>query len=70
MLNIKSRADLDRLIVDAVKESLTLDYKQSLALTKDDKKKEDLCKDVTAFANSAGGQLVYGMEEDKLMLPR
>lgn len=65
MLNIKSRADLDRLIVDAVKESLTLDYKQSLALTKDDKKKEDLCKDVTAFANSAGGQLVYGMEEDK-----
>jgi predicted HTH transcriptional regulator len=26
---------------------------------------EEMCKDVTALANSAGGQLVYGIEEDK-----
>ena len=25
----------------------------------------ELCKDVTAFANSAGDQIVYGVEEDK-----
>ena len=55
----------DRLIADGVMESLTLDYKQSLALSKEDKKRDELCKDVTAFANSAGGQLVFGIQEDK-----
>jgi len=42
-----------------------LDYKASPALAKDSKSRDELCKDVTAFANSAGGQIVYGMEEDK-----
>jgi hypothetical protein len=54
-----------RLIDDEVMESLSLDYKQSLDLAKDDKKKEKLCIEVTAFANSAGGQILYGMKEDK-----
>jgi len=35
------------------------------SLGKDSKRRDELCKDVTAFANSAGGQFVYGMEEDK-----
>jgi hypothetical protein len=65
MLRISNRQDLDRLIADGVMESLTLDYKQSLALSKEDKKRDELCKDVTAFANSAGGQLVFGIQEDK-----
>ena len=47
------------------RESLTLDYKASAALTKDSSKKNDLSKDVSAFANSAGGILVYGMLDDK-----
>jgi predicted HTH transcriptional regulator len=34
-------------------------------LAKDNKQRDELCKDVTAFANSAGGQIVYGVEEDK-----
>ena len=46
-------------------ESLTLDYKASAGLTKTDKTRNDLSKDVSAFANSAGGFLVYGMLEDK-----
>jgi hypothetical protein len=65
MLAIRTYEDLDRLIKDGVMESLTLDYKQSLDLQKDPKKKDKLCVEVTSFANSAGGQLVYGMKEDK-----
>jgi predicted HTH transcriptional regulator len=65
MLSISTREDLERLIKDEVKESLTLDYKRSDALAKEDRKRDELCKDVTAFANSAGGQLVFGIEEDK-----
>lgn len=65
MLKIESKADLDRLISEGITESLTLDYKGSAALAKDSKSRDELCKDVSAFANSAGGQIVYGVEEDK-----
>jgi hypothetical protein len=50
---------------EGLEESLTLDYKASPALTREGKAPDELCKDVTALANSAGGQLVYGIEEDK-----
>lgn len=56
--------DLQELIRDQVTESLTLDYKASSALQRTDGKKTELCKDVSAFANSAGGLLVYGIVED------
>jgi len=65
MLKLEKLADLEKLIADSVAESLTLDYKASPSLGKDSKQRDELCKDVTAFANSAGGQIVYGMEEDK-----
>ncbi|WP_461331728.1 AlbA family DNA-binding domain-containing protein [Bradyrhizobium diazoefficiens] len=42
-----------------------MDYKASPSLARDSGKPEELCKDVSALANSAGGQLVYGIEEDK-----
>ena len=42
---------------------MTLDYKASPSLTKDNKARDELCKDVSAFANSAGGQIIYGIEE-------
>jgi hypothetical protein len=58
-------ADIASLIHNKVQESLTLDYKKSDALGKTDRKKSDLSKDVSAFANSAGGVILYGMEEDK-----
>ena len=63
MLDLKTKADLDRLVADGIQESLTLDYKASPALTKDSKARDELCKDVSALANSAGGQIVYGIEE-------
>ena len=65
MLNIGNKAALEKLIAEGISESLTLDYKASPALGKTEKQRDELCKDVTAFANSAGGQIVYGMEEDK-----
>lgn len=65
MLNLDTKADLERLIAEGITESVTLDYKGSPALAKDSKSRDELCKDVSAFANSAGGQIVYGMAEDK-----
>jgi hypothetical protein len=54
---------LQKLIDDQVEESLTLDYKAAAALAREDKKKEDITKDVSAMANSAGGVIVYGIRE-------
>jgi len=58
-------ADILSLIKDKVQESLTLDYKKSDALARTEGKKTELSKDVSAFANSTGGVILYGMEEDK-----
>jgi len=55
--------DLQALIANKVEESTILDYKQREALLKTDVKK-DLSKDISAFANSAGGILVYGIIEN------
>jgi hypothetical protein len=56
--------DLLSLVQNAVKESLELDYKRCDSLQKTDGKKNELSKDVSAFTNSAGGTIVYGMVED------
>jgi predicted HTH transcriptional regulator len=63
MLNIASRLDLEKLIQDKLPENLTLDYKASPALNKTSHGRSELVKDITAFANSAGGQIVYGVVE-------
>ena len=65
MLKLENETDLKRLVTDQIRESLTLDYKASAALGRSDKQRDELCKDVTAFANSAGGQIVIGVEENK-----
>ena len=65
MLDLKKKADLQRLVDEGLEESLTLDYKASPSLSRDGKNPEELCKDISALANSAGGQLIYGIEEDK-----
>jgi Putative DNA-binding domain len=65
MLVLKNKSDLQRLVDEGLEESLTLDYKASPSLSRDGKNPEELCKDVSALANSAGGQLIYGIEEDK-----
>lgn len=63
MLNLPTTVgDLDQLIKDHVQEDLHLDYKESLALDKG--KKGEIGKDISAFANSDGGVLIYGIVED------
>lgn len=58
-------ADLQRLVADAVPESLELEYKSTAALSKADRHRNELCKDVSAMANSAGGRIVYGIIEEQ-----
>jgi hypothetical protein len=58
-------SDLEELIATGRQEGLDLDYKESAALDKTDGKKNEVSKDVSAFANSAGGTIVYGMVENR-----
>jgi hypothetical protein len=59
----RTEADLQSLIVGQVEESISLDYKHAAALSRDDKKRDEITKDVSAFANSAGGIIIYGIAE-------
>lgn len=44
-------------------ESLYLEFKSSESLGKDDRKRDEMSKDVSAFANSEGGDILYGVLE-------
>jgi hypothetical protein len=63
-------ADLQQLIHQKVDESLELEYKSSDALGSTDRKKNEISKDVSAFANSTGGTIVYGIRESNGRPPR
>src|SRR5450759_5391629 len=69
MLSLKTKADLEALHSGGIKESLTLEYKASPAVDGTDKSKLEMVRDVSAFANADGGQIVYGMTEDKNRMP-
>jgi len=59
----RSESELAALITGAVEESISLDYKHGAALARDDKSRDEITKDVSAFANSAGGIIIYGIAE-------
>jgi hypothetical protein len=54
---------LQRLIDHKVGETLRLEYKRVLPTKQEDSRREFL-KDVSAFANAAGGDLLYGVDEE------
>jgi Putative DNA-binding domain len=65
MPDFKDRTSFQKLVDAQVEETLTLEYKASPALTRDSKNVLEVCKDVSAMANSAGGQIIYGILEDR-----
>lgn len=59
-------SDLQSLVDNEVLESKYIEYKQSLPGNADAEKREFL-RDVSSFANAAGGDLIYGIrEEDRI----
>ena len=68
-----TEAKLQNFITSEIEESLTLEYKSAEALDRNEAKKKEITKDVSAMANSAGGILIYGIcefsQENKRHLP-
>ncbi len=54
-------AALARLVADRVPEGRHLEYKETLPGDSERDKREFLA-DISAFANSAGGDLIYGVQ--------
>ncbi len=63
-LNSITKQDIDALVSNAVSESRTLDYKETLPGNSDSEKYEFLA-DVSSFANSSGGDILYGVREKR-----
>lgn len=61
MNQIETFEDIQKLIESEIEESLTLEYKEKGALDK--KNNKDIAKDISAFANTSGGVVIYGIEE-------
>ena len=66
-----TKEDIETLISSRAEESLTLEYKRAEALGDQEAKRNEISKDVSAMANSAGGKILYGVTEDptKRFLP-
>jgi hypothetical protein len=58
-----NKDDLLSLVYNAVLEKKTLEYKQEFSGNGDQDRKEFL-KDITSFANSSGGDIIYGIKEE------
>lgn len=62
-MEIRDISDIENLILNQVEENIHLDYKAADALQKTDGKKKEISKDISAFANSDGGIVIYGVKE-------
>ena len=59
-----TKADIDALVANAVAERRTIEYKQQPPGNADEDKREFLA-DVSSFANAAGGDIIYGITEQR-----
>lgn len=57
-----NESDLETLLANIIPEGKTIDYKEVLPGNSDSDRKEFLA-DVSSFANTAGGDLIFGIEE-------
>jgi hypothetical protein len=55
--------DFEALIENEIPEGRSIEYKQALSIANDTEKKEFLA-DVSSFANSGGGDIIYGVAEN------
>lgn len=62
-LSLTTASDIDSLITEQATEGPHLDFKRDLPGS-DSSSRHELLADVSAFANSSGGDLIYGMDED------
>ena len=57
------QADIENLLTIGAEESINLDFKAADSLMNTDGKKSEIAKDVSSFANSDGGIIIYGITE-------
>ena len=62
---LKTYEDIVALKDNQIAESTTLDYKQAMYALTNESSKNEMLKDICAFANTQGGQLVIGVKEKK-----
>lgn len=65
MAAVWDQARVQQLIDDNIQEDLHLEYKAAGALGKQNDKRDEVAKDVSAMANSDGGQVIYGIHAEK-----
>ena len=63
MLTNYTEAELIQMITSQIEENLHLDYKGAGSLAATEGKKKEISKDISAFANSDGGFVIYGILE-------
>lgn len=56
--------DIENIFETSERETRTLEFKRELKLTPDKERKEFLA-DITSFANSSGGDIFFGVDEEK-----
>ena len=59
-----TESDLQSLVTEGRREDTQLEFKLTVPGSSDDEKREFL-KDVSAMANSQGGDIIYGIREDR-----
>lgn len=62
-MNSWDQLRIEKYISNEVEESLSLEYKAAGAIGKSDSRKKEITKDISSFANSAGGIAFYGVKE-------
>lgn len=59
-----TQESLDQLVSEVAREGPHLDFKRDLPIAWNNEAKHEFLADVTAFANSGGGDLIFGVDED------